>query len=100
MLSVTRRVFESPKCDKYVWRPGGPAGGSLTALPRPPSRNRGRGPAPKGEGRGRIGKGKGRNGRGRGIGRAGKMDGRVLGRGLPPLYLTSGYGPVFGVLKI
>ena len=22
MLSVTRRVFECPKCDKCVWRPG------------------------------------------------------------------------------
>ena len=34
---VTRRVFESPKCDKCVWRPGsaGHAGGAL-ALPKNP----------------------------------------------------------------
>jgi len=43
MLSVTRRVVDSPKCDKCVWRPRGPAG-RASALPQTSSRNRGSGP--------------------------------------------------------
>jgi len=82
MLSVTRRVLESPKCDKCVRRPGSPS-----ALPDPL--------AAIGEGvlllRGREGReergGEVYEGGRKGEGRDGK------GRGLPPLYLTSGYGP-------
>ena len=95
-LSVTRRVFESPKCDKCVWHSPDPLG-EFQRSPRSPSRNRGRGTTSKEEGRGRTGKGRERDreGKGKGYGRRrGKgQEGVVRGRGLPPLYLTSGYGP-------
>jgi len=61
MLSVTRRVFESPKCDKCV---GGRADqlGELQRSPDPLAAiwGVGRGHTSKGEGRGETGKGRGR----------------------------------------
>ena len=63
---VTRRVFESPKCD------------------RPPSHNWWRGPTSNGKGR------RGRMGEERG----GEWKKRGKVRGLPPHYLTSVNGPV------
>jgi len=63
-VTVTGRVFEKHKCDK------GLAAG-LQRSPRTPSRSRGMGPASKEK----------------------RMDREGNGRELPPLYLTSGYGP-------
>jgi len=72
---VTRRVFESP--NTFGGRaPHGPAGG-VSALPQALQPQSGRGPTSKEKG------GKG------------EMGGEKReGRGLPPLYLTSAYGPV------
>ena len=52
---VTTRTFESPECDKCVWRPG--SAGSLSAPPRLPTLNRGR--CPNSKGRGEKGREKG-----------------------------------------
>jgi len=114
---VIRRVFDNPKCDKCAWQPGSARNllGELQPSSRPPGRNRGKGPTYKGkEGkrRGRerrkgegdrgesggevIGKGRKREreGEGKKIRKGGKI-GWGKRRGLPPLYLTSGYGPDF-----
>jgi len=86
MLSlVTRRVFESPKCGKCVWRPGSARPdplGELQRSPRPHSRVvlRGRGKREgKREGKGKEGRRQGRErkeevkeGQGKGDGRGGK----------------------------
>jgi len=81
-----------------VWWPGGPAG-ELQRSPRLPSHNRGgvlllRDREGEGYERYREGEGKGDGtGMRKGIGR------EIKGRGLPPLYLTSGYGHDSGVEK-
>jgi len=81
MLSVTRRVFESPKCDICVWRP-------LRALQR--SSN----PLATNEEGGEKGEARDREKEGKEEGRKGGGSKRRKGKGvLPPLYLTSYYGP-------
>jgi len=68
---VTRRVFESPKCDKCVWRPGSPDPlGELERSPNPLAAIRGGvlllREVREGEGKGE-GKGEERKGGGEGI---------------------------------
>jgi len=64
--------------------------GELQRFPRPPSRNRGRGPTSKGKGG--NGRKRERGGKEEGRGREQRGD-EGKGRGLPPIYLTFGYGP-------
>jgi len=99
MLSVTRRVVDSPKCDKCVWWPGSTRTrwGNFSASPDPLAATGERVLLLRGR-EGRGGRNREREGKEEGKGERKKggedregsgkrdMDGRVRGKGSPLLY--------------